>query len=383
MKKILFVLGLALSLYANELNINILYIEEIIKKPPVLSNIIEEPKDSGLKGIELAIKDSQKSAKFSMQNFILHKNISNSQKEILKSFENFIDKSNNNAYIIVNVSDELFTKLINHSLSSKALIINSANTSTKFRKNVCNKNIFHTIASDAMLYDGLIQFLVKRDWKKWLLIKGTTKEDKKIEDAIKRASKRFGGQIVAEKTWTFDSDIRRKAQSEMPSFTQTKGHDVVLVSDFYKDFAEYIYFNSWSPRPVAGSAGLTPVTWHKVIEAWGAAQLQGRFEKFASRWMNSKDYASWVAVRSIVTSVGKTNSDDIEKNKNFIHSEKFEIAAYKGRKLTFREYNGQLRLPISLVHPKALVSTSPQVGFLHPITDLDTLGIAPHEMECK
>jgi len=383
MKKILFVLGLAFSLYANELNINILYIEEIIQKPPVLSNIIEEPKDSGLKGIELAIKDSQKSAKFSMQNFILHTKISDTQTELIKSFEKFIKNSNDNAYIILNVSDTLFTKLLNHPLSSKALIVNSTNTSTQFRQTICNKNILHTIASDAMLYDGLIQFLVKRDWKEWFLIKGTTQEDKKIEMAIKRAAKRFGGDIVSEKTWSFDSDIRRKAQSEMPSFTQTKEHDVVLVSDFYKDFAEYIYFNTWTPRPVAGSAGLTPVTWHKVIEAWGAAQLQGRFERFASRWMNSKDYASWVAVRTLVTAVGKTNSDSIEKNIHFIRSEKFELAAYKGRKLTFREYNGQLRLPVSLVHPKALVSTSPQVGFLHPITDLDTLGIAPHEMQCK
>ena len=54
-----------------------------------------------------------------------------------------------------------------------------------------------------------------------------------------------------------------------------------------------------------------------------------------------------------------------------------------GRKLSFREYNGQVRIPISLVQPRALISTSPQVGFLHPITDLDTLGIAPFEMECK
>jgi hypothetical protein len=30
-----------------------------------------------------------------------------------------------------------------------------------------------------------------------------------------------------------------------------------------------------------------------------------------------------------------------------------------------------------------LISTSPQVEFLHPVTDLDTLGIAPFEMECK
>jgi len=372
-----------MTLYSKSLDINILYIQEDIKKPPVLSNVISEAKDSGLRGIELAIKDSQKASMFSNQNFILHKIISRDEKILIKNFEDFIKKSNKNAYIILNTSDTLFQKLLNHSLSKKALIINSTNTSTKFRKEVCRTNVFHTIASDAMLYDGLIQFLIKRNWKEWLLIKGITPEDKKIEVAIKRAAKRFGGKIIEEKIWTFDSDIRRKAQSEMPSFTQSKEHDVVLVADYYGDFSQFIYFNTWTPRPVAGSAGLTPVTWHKVIESWGAAQLQGRFEDLTSRWMNSKDYASWVAIRTIVTAVGKTRTDNIQTNINFMHSDKFELGAYKGRKLTFRNFNGQLRLPVSMAHPKALVSTSPQVGFLHPITDLDTLGIAPHEMQCK
>jgi len=383
MKSLLFLAMLSVSLFSQELNINILYLEEIIKKPPVLSNIIEEPKDSGLKGAKLAIKDSLKTSRFSNQNFVLHTVISKKEKELITTFEKFIEKNKDSAYIILNTSDQLFTKLQNNPLSKQALLINSANTSSTFRKDICHKNTLHTIASDAMLYDGLVQFLIKRDWKNWLLIKGTTPEDIKIENAIKRASKRFGGNIVEEKTWTFNSDIRRKAQSEMPSFTQAKEHDVVLVSDFYGDFSQYVYFNTWTPRPVAGSAGLTPVSWNKVIEAWGAAQLQGRFEKFASRWMTNKDYASWVAVRTLITAVSKTNTKNVNENIDFIYSDKFEIAAYKGRKLTFRKYNGQLRLPISLIHPKALVSTSPQIGFLHPFTDLDTLGIAPHEMQCK
>jgi ABC transporter substrate binding protein (PQQ-dependent alcohol dehydrogenase system) len=382
--KYLFIISLlSISLFSKSLDINILYIQEDIKKPPVLSNVIEEPKDSGLKGIELAIKDSKKASMFSNQNFLLHKAISRDQEVLISKFEEFIKNSDNNAYVVMNVSDTLLNRLLKNPFSQKALLMNSTNTSTKFRQEICQENLFHTIASDAMLYDGLVQFLIKRNWKDWLLIKGTTKEDRKIEVAIKRAAKRFGGKIIQEKTWIFNSDIRRKAQSEMPSFTQSKDHDVVIVSDYYGDFAEYIYFNTWRPRPIAGSAGLTPVTWHKVIESWGAAQLQSRFEKFASRWMNSKDYGSWVAIRTIVTAVGRTKTDDVQKNIKYIHSDKFELGAYKGRKLTYRNFNGQLRLPIAMVHPKALVSTSPQVGFLHPITDLDTLGIAQHEMQCK
>jgi ABC transporter substrate binding protein (PQQ-dependent alcohol dehydrogenase system) len=99
--------------------------------------------------------------------------------------------------------------------------------------------------------------------------------------------------------------------------------------------------------------------------------------------MQSKDYTNWTAVRSIIGAITKTNSADLKTNLDFIHSDKFDLAAYMGRKLSFREYNGQLRMPISLVQPRALITTSPQIGFLHPKTDLDTLGIAPFEMKCK
>ena len=367
--------------FSNDLTINILYLEEIIKKPPVLSNIIEEAKDSGLKGAKLAIKDSNRSSIFIHQKYILETKVSKKQDVLIKKFENFVKKGS--SYILVNVSYDLFLKLQKHKLSSKVLLINTSLNDNSLRLNICDKNILHTIASNAMLYDALAQFLVKRDWKKVLLIKGIKEEDKKIVKAIKKSFRKFQINIIDEKTWQSTSDIRRKAQKEMPTFTQSKEHDLVVVADFYGDFGEYIYFNTWLPRPLAGTQGLKAVTWHKVIEAWGAAQLQKRFEKFAKRWMNSKDYASYVAIQTIVRSIMHTKNLDLKTNLDFIYSSKFDLGAYKGRKLTFRNFNGQLRQPISLVHSKALVSTSPQVGFLHPFSDLDTLGINKHEMRCK
>ncbi len=381
MRIVLFLTLLISFIKADILNTKILYLEQKIETPPVLSNVIKPPKDSGIQGAKMAVKDSNKTARFLNQKYLLETSISKDKNELVKSFEKFINEGN--TFIILNVQNDFFKQLINNPLAKKALLINSANKNSDFRKEICERNILHTVASNAMLYDSLAQFLIKRNWKNWLLIKGTNPKDKEIEVAIKRATKRFGGKIIDEKVWDSNSDIRRKAQSELPAFTQGDDYDVVLLADHYGDFGEYVYFNTWLPRPVAGTQGLTPVTWHKVIEAWGAAQLQKRFEKKSKRWMNSIDYASWVAVRTIVTSVTKTKTIDLKTNLDFIYSPKFELGAYKGRKLSFREFNGQLRQPISLVHPRALVSTSPQVGFLHPITDLDTLGIAKHELKCQ
>lgn len=381
MKTLISFLFLLSIINADVLNVNILYLEQKIQKPPVLSNIIEEPEDLGIKGAEIAIIDSNKSAKFLNQNFTLESKTSFDENELISAFEEFI--KNKNSYVLLNVEDVLLEKLLKNPLSKDALLINASSQNTNLRKTICQNNLLHTSASNAMLYDGLVQFLVKRDFKKIFLLSGKNPKDLQIKEDIKRAAKKFGAQIVVEKDWDNNSDIRRKASDEFPVFTQAKDYDVILLADYYGDFGEFVYFNSWLPRPVAGTQGLTPVLWHKVIEQWGAAQMQSRFEKFASRWMEPKDYTNWVAIRSIISAITKTNSAELETNIKFIYSEEFDVAAYMGRKLSFRDYNGQLRMPISLVQPRALISTSPQDGFLHPITDLDTLGIAPFEMECK
>ena len=381
MKILISILFLLSIVNADILNVNILYLEQKIQKPPVLSNIIEEPQDLGIKGAEIAIIDSNKSAKFLNQNFTLESKISFDENELIKTFEEFI--KNKNSYVLLNVEDELLEKLLKNPLSKDALLINASSQNTNLRKTICQNNLLHTSASNAMLYDGLMQFLVKRDFKNIFLLSGKNPKDLQIKEDIKRAAKKFGAKIVVEKDWDNNSDIRRKASDEFPVFTQAKDYDVILLADYYGDFGEFVYFNSWLQRPVAGTQGLTPVLWHKVIEQWGAAQMQSRFEKFSSRWMESRDYSNWLAVRTIITAISKTNTSDLKTNLDYIYSYDFDVAAYMGRKLSFREYNGQVRIPISLVQPRALISTSPQVGFLHPITDLDTLGIAPFEMECK
>ena len=379
MKKILLFILFSIYTYANTQNINILYLEQVIKKPPALSNIIEEPKDSGLRGLEMAIINANKSARFFNKKYNLFSIVSKDKKELIQAFEKFVKEKN--SFVILNVQDDLLTQINN--MNKNVILINSTNQNTYFRQNVCNDNLLHTTPSNAMLYDGLVQFLIKRNWKEWFLIKGNKEEDKKIVAAIKRAAKRFGGKIVQEKAWSFDTDIRRKAQSEMPSFTQGEDHDVVLVADYYNDFGEFLYFNTWRPRPIAGTSGMTPTPWHKVVEAWGAAQLHSRFEKKYKRWMTAKDYTTWLAAQIVVNAVNKTNSLDVKTNLDYLYSKDFGLGAYMGRPLTFRPFNGQLRTPIPLIHPKALVSTSPQLGFLHQITDLDTLGIAKYEMKCK
>lgn len=371
---------LSLPICAASLEMEVAFIKLQQDRGPVLSNILPEPKDAGLRGAELGIADSNTTGRFLKHHYTLSITESDQWESLAAQAQQLYADG-----IRVFVADMPSTALqqLSSLLGEDVLIFNSAAKDDALRTDICLNNTLHSIPSRAMLTDALGQWLKSKRLTKWLLISGATEDDKAYSASLKRAAKRFGHKLVDEKQWSFDTDLRRTAQKEMPLFTQGKDYDVVVVADERGDFGEYVLYNTWLPRPVVGTQGLTPVTWHRVVEQWGAAQLQSRFDRLAGRWMNNEDYAAWAAVRSVAEAVTRTNSNDVNTLKAYLMSDKFELAGFKGRKLTYREWNGQLRQTIPLIHPRSLVSQSPQEGFLHPVSELDTLGYDQPESRCN
>jgi ABC transporter substrate binding protein (PQQ-dependent alcohol dehydrogenase system) len=267
--------------------------------------------------------------------------------------------------------------------AERMLIFNAGAPDDRFRKEDCEAFLLHTLPSRAMLADALVQYLVKKRWTDWFLVTGARPGDALFADTIRRAARRFGGDIFVEKTWKFMHDARRTAQAEIPVFTQVSDYDALIVADEAGLFGEQLMYLTWNPRLVAGTQGLVPIAWHRTVEQWGAAQLQSRFYSKAGRWMTDKDYAAWVAVRSIGEAATRVNSVDFQPITEYLRSDEFGLAAFKGRKLSYRRWNGQLRQPIPLVVPRYMVSLSPQEGFLHQHNELDTLGYDEAESTCR
>lgn len=270
-----------------------------------------------------------------------------------------------------------------------ALLFNARAPDDRLRNADCRGNVLHTMPSRAMLADALAQYFTVKRWSRWLLVSGRTEGDALFAAALKRAAKRFGARIVAEKEWTFAAGSRRSdtghvtEQSEIPAFTQGPEHDVVVVADEGEAFGEYLAYRTFEARPVAGTHGLVPTAWDRVHEQWGATQFQSRFEDLAKRWMGQRDYAAWVAVRSVGEAATRARSAEPKAIADYIRGPKFTIAAFKGVGLTVRSWNGQFRQPVLLAGPRVLVSVSPQPGFLHQRTELDTLGYDEPESTCR
>ncbi|WP_315292365.1 ABC transporter substrate-binding protein [Pseudomonas oleovorans] len=371
-------LGLATNAAANDLQIRIGYLGHLPPHGPLLSNVIPEPTDAGQRGAELAIADSNSTGRFLKQSYSLEAAESEDAATLLTTADDL--HAQGIRLFVVNAPAATLRQLSQRLPDS--LLLNAGSADDGLRREQCLGNVLHTLPSRAMLADALAQFLAVRKWTRWLLVTGGTEDDIAYADALKRAAKRFGHKIVGEKPWSFDNDQRRSAQAEMPLFTQASEYDVVLVADERGDFGEYLPYNTWYPRPVAGTQGLTPTAWHKTVETFGAAQLQKRFEELAGRWMNDRDFAAWMAVRSLATAITKQRAAEPQGIRHLLLSEQLPLDGFKGRKLSFRPWNGELRQPLPLVHPRALVSTSPQDGFLHPSNEMDSLGYDRPEVSC-
>jgi ABC transporter substrate binding protein (PQQ-dependent alcohol dehydrogenase system) len=241
-----------------------------------------------------------------------------------------------------------------------------------------------------MLADGLAQYLVWKRWRAWLLVVGSHPEDRLFADAIRRAASRFGAKIVQERVFEDTGGARQtdsgiaQVQRQISAFTQgAPAHDVLVAADENEVFAGYLPYRTWEPKPVAGSAGLVPTTWDASHDQWGAAQLQNRFTRMFARRMTALDMQAWTAGRMIGESAARARSAEPKALIDFMTGPDFAVAAFKGQALTLRDWNRQLRQPILLADGRLVVSVSPQEGFLHQVSELDTLGSDRPESKCR
>lgn len=87
-------------------------------------------------------------------------------------------------------------------------------------------------------------------------------------------------------------------------------------------------------------------------------------------------------MRSLGEALTRTGSDTLADLRGYLLSADFELAGFKGRPLSFRPWNGQLRQPVPLVTASAVVAAAPLDGFLHQHNELDTLGLDRPDSGC-
>jgi len=376
-----------MSASADAAEINIGYLRRA--EPRSTLSLIEVPAaNDGVAGARLAIDDNNTTGTFLNQQFSLEDVRLAGSADAAAATGALVERGV--SLMIADLPAEALLKAADAGAARKLLFFNVGAIDDRLREEDCRANVIHTAPTRSMLADALAQYLVWKQWRRWLLVIGSHAEDKLYGDALRRSAKRFGARIVQEKVFEDTGGARRtdsgvvQIQRQLPVFTQgAPAYDVLVAADESEVFASYLPYRTWDPRPVAGSAGLVPTTWDGAHDQWGAVQLQDRFMRKFSRQMTARDMQAWTAVRMIGESASRTGSADPKAMLDFLTGPDFALAAFKGQRLTLRDWNLQLRQPILLSDGRMIVSVSPQEGFLHQVSELDTLGIDRPESRCR
>jgi len=344
------------------------------------------PADEGVAGARVALAENATTGKFTGQTWTLEERQAPDETGVLDAFR--AAAAEGRRLFVVDLPAPLLLKVADAPEAKDALILDATDTDDALRAEDCRRNVLHLQPSRAMLADALMQFLTVKGWTRLLLVSGPQPDDIKLADAFRRSAKKFRLRLVDDKPWTFVEGARRSdtghfaIEAEVARFTQGISYDMMVVADEAGAFGDNLPYHTTDPRPVAGSAGMVPGSWSPVFEQWGATQLQLRFTKAAGRPMTARDYGAWMAVRTLGEAATRARSTDPAAIAAFVRGKEFELAAFKGSRLSFRPWDGQLRQPVLLADPKQLISVSPQPGFLHQVSELDTLGIDQPETTC-
>ncbi len=353
---------------------------------PPISRLDLPPADLAFAGARLAIDDNDTTGRFLGQDFEAVE-VAATPDSAAADLDALLDQG---IRFVVVLADAATTLALADRAGDRALILNARARNDALRGGDCRANVIHAAPSHAMLADALAQFLVWKKWPRWFLVTGSHPEDRALADAYRRAATKFGAKVVEERVFEDTGGARRtdsghvQVQAQMPVFTQrAPDYDILIAADEAGIFAGYMPYQTWDPRPVGGSAGLVPRTWHPAMEAWGATQFQNRFEQLAARPMREEDYQTWIALRMVGEAATRTRTADPAALRDFILSPEFNVAGFKGQKLTVRDWDHQLRQPILLTTGLLMASVSPQDQYLHQVTALDTLGIDRPETDCQ
>nr|WP_231712490.1 ABC transporter substrate-binding protein [Vineibacter terrae] len=369
------------------MTVRIAYITQVVERAPPLSLLDSIPADEGLLGARLAIEENNTTGSFMQQEYALADAVVPQGEDVAAAFKKLMAAGQ--TVFVADLPAAALLAIADLPEARDTLIFNVQAREDSLRNADCRANVLHVIPNRAMLTDALAQYLIWKQWKRWYLVAGKGAGDTLYAEAVKRAARKFGARIVEERSYDGGSTARRTdtghalIQKQMPVLTQGADYDVLVVADESDLFGEYLPYRSFRPRPVVGTQGLIATAWHRTHEQWGGTQLQNRFEKLAQRPMTERDYAAWLAVRAVGEAATRTMKADRASLEAYIRGDDFGVAGFKGQKLSFRPWDGQLRQPVLLAAARTLVSVSPQEGFLHQRTELDTLGFDKPESQCK
>ena len=341
---------------------------------------LAQPRGPAMAGAEVALRESRVIGRRLGLSFELDQASGRDADQLLEALEG--QYASGVRFFLIDAPGEIVAMLASATRGRELLLFNVSAPEDVLRQEQCEAHLLHTVPNHAMRADAIAQYLVSRSWRNVLLLRGPLEDDARLAAAFENAARRFGLRIVNQREFVLSNDPRLRDQGNVALLTGGVDHDVVFVADADGEFARGVPYATVRPRPVVGAEGLAALAWHWSWDRHGAPQLSGRLERQAARRMAEPDWAAWIAVKAVVEAVQRTESADFGVLSSFIRGDEIILDGFKGNRLSFREWDNQLRQPMLLATHNAVIARAPIEGFLHQHNNMDTLGFDRRDSRC-
>ena len=255
--------------------------------------VFRPPPPQPVSGAELAVRDTRAIAHALGLTIALDKDVLDPDADIAAEARKLAGSGA--AAIVADVPEADLVALVDALPPQAVPVFNIRHPADALRQTFCGTSVFHVVPSTAMLTDALAQFIVRKNWKRVLILAGPLPPDKRLADGFAASAKKFGARIIDTKAFAFGNDPRRRDESNVALMTASEDYDVLFLADTLQDFGRFVPFQQSKPRPVIGTEGLQASAWDALAERYGAPQVNHRFERAAHRPMTDGDWAAWVA----------------------------------------------------------------------------------------
>lgn len=125
------------------------------------------------------------------------------------------------------------------------------------------------------------------------------------------------------------------------------------------------------------------VAWDPALERFGADTLNQRFRSRFGRMMDEDAWCGWMAVKVLWESALRVRSAAPDRLSEFLSRDTTQFDGHKGRPLSFRRWDHQLRQPLYVRRGESLVEMPAAAGEESSRDLLDRLGTRASQSSCK
>ena len=385
MTRFLAALGLSFMVstaFAADINVGFLSLDNDPRyaEDHVYARIELYPTGDALFGAEMGLADSQMLAAATGNRFVLDAARAADTGELVQHVERLAAAGTR--FVILDLPGDSVDQLAAATRELPITLVNATAPENLLRDR-CYPNLVHTGASDRMSADAMVQYLRAQNWTRVLMLTGSLPRDVLIAESFRQSAERMRLKIVDERTFSLSNNPENRELNNTLLLTGGTDYDVVFLADSDGEYGRYLPYATQLPRPVIGTTGLVATEWHWSLERYGSPQVNSRFADLTDgRRMAGQDWSTWMAAKAIATAYAKSRKTDPAEIDAYMRSSKLRIDGSKGVTMNFREWDGQMRMPLILATHNAVIAIPPLNGFEHQLSTLDTLGTDEQEHQC-